>query len=106
MAPSRYVFFEDCDCHGYLTWTTKDTPPSPNEYLTPLEVRLKSVYAVCQRANKFYSERMGIFCQIPEQLATILRGDCCLDVEPKRWRGLESKLQQNWEGLILIVKNE
>ncbi|GBN80935.1 Retrovirus-related Pol polyprotein from transposon 412 [Araneus ventricosus] len=74
-----------------------DTPSSPNEYLNNLEARLESVHAFSRERIKLASERMKTRYDSGATGHHFKEGDQFWMYNPKRWRGLSPKWQQNWE---------
>ncbi|GBO24873.1 hypothetical protein AVEN_70220-1 [Araneus ventricosus] len=81
-----------------------ETPSSPNEYMKNLEARLESVHAFARERIKLASERMEAHYDSRATDHHFKEGDLVWMYNPKRWRGLNPKLQQNWEGPYTVVK--
>ncbi|GBL98272.1 hypothetical protein AVEN_174073-1 [Araneus ventricosus] len=81
-----------------------DKPSSSNEYLNNLEGRLEGVHAFARERIKLASERMKTRYDSGATDDNFNEGDQVWMYNPKRRRGLSSKLQQKWEGPYTIVK--
>ncbi|GBM95237.1 hypothetical protein AVEN_162463-1 [Araneus ventricosus] len=79
-------------------------PYSSNEYLNNLEARLEGVHAFGRKLIKLASERMKTRYDSGATDHHFNEGDQVWMYNPKRRRGLSSKLQQKWEGPYTIVK--
>ncbi|GBM09383.1 Retrovirus-related Pol polyprotein from transposon 412 [Araneus ventricosus] len=80
-----------------------ETPSSPNEYKKNLEVRLESVHAFARERIKLASERTKTRYDSTATDHHFKEGDLVWMYNPKRRRGLNPKLQQNWEGPYTVV---
>ncbi|GBO01593.1 hypothetical protein AVEN_157294-1 [Araneus ventricosus] len=69
-----------------------------------LEARLESVHAFARERIKVASESMNIRYDSRATDHYCKEGDLVWTYNPKRWRGLSPKLQQNWEEPYTIVK--
>ncbi|GBO20555.1 hypothetical protein AVEN_30293-1 [Araneus ventricosus] len=81
-----------------------ETPSSPNEYMKNMEARLESVHAFARERIKLASERMKTRYDSRATDHHFKEGDLVWMYNPKRWRDLTPKLQQNWEGPYTVVK--
>ncbi|GBO13185.1 hypothetical protein AVEN_124409-1 [Araneus ventricosus] len=81
-----------------------ETPSSPKEYMNNLEARLESVHAFSRERIKLASERMKTCYDSTATDRHFKEGDLVWMYNPKRRRGLSTKLQQNWEGPYTVIK--
>ncbi|GBO01648.1 hypothetical protein AVEN_68079-1 [Araneus ventricosus] len=69
-----------------------------------LEACLESVHAFARERIKLASERIKTRYDSRATDRYFEEGDLVWMYNPKRWRGMSHKLQQNWEGQYTVVK--
>ncbi|GBM41522.1 hypothetical protein AVEN_261547-1 [Araneus ventricosus] len=89
---------------GILFGRPGDTPSSPNEDLNKLGARLESVQTSDRERVKLSRVRKKTHYDSGATEHHFKKGDLVWMYNPKRRRGLNPKLQQNWEGPYTIVK--